>query len=148
MPLGNILSGSEQQYVAHKDDKTATWRILDTWHEDLKKLQDAEEEIPDDSEAVKVLSEGQFIALIKEAARLGVLANVNFGAEESDLEPEIIKKDEEINALQEQISKLKQENSQVSESASRTDEYALKEKAMSSILKLVSMQDMSNLGKD
>jgi len=148
MPLGNILSGSEQQYVANKDDKTATWRILDTWHEDLKKLQDAEEEIPDDSEAVKVLSEGQFIALIKEAARLGVLANANFGSEESDLEPEIIKKDEEINALQEQISKLKQENSQVSESASRTDEYALKEKAMSSILKLVSMQDMSNLGKD
>ena len=148
MRLGNILSGSEQQYVAHKDDKTATWRILDTWHEDLKKLQDAEEEIPDDSEAVKVLSEGQFIALITEAARLGVLANVNFGSEESDLEPEIIKKDEEINALQEQISKLKQENSQVLESTSRTDEYALKEKAMSSILKLVSMQDMSNLGKD
>ena len=148
MPLGNILSGSEQQYVAHKDDKTATWRILDTWHEDLKKLQDAEEEIPDDSEAVKVLSEGQFIALIKEAARLGVLANANFGSEESDLEPELIKKDEEINTLQEQISKLKQENSQVLESTSRTDEYALKEKAMSSILKLVSMQDMSNLGKD
>ena len=148
MPLGNILSGSEQQYVANKDDKTATWRILDTWHEDLKKLQDAEEEIPDDSEAVKVLSEGQFIALIKEAARLGVLANANFGSEESDLEPELIKKDEEINTLQEQISKLKQENSQVLESTSRTDEYALKEKAMSSILKLVSMQDMSNLGKD
>ena len=148
MPLGNILAGSEQQYVANKDDKTATWRILDTWHEDLKKLQDAEEEIPDDSEAVKVLSEGQFIALIKEAARLGVLANANFGSEESDLEPELIKKDEEINTLQEQISKLKQENSQVLESTSRTDEYALKEKAMSSILKLVSMQDMSNLGKD
>jgi len=148
MPLGNILSGSEQQYVANKDDKTATWRILDTWHEDLKKLQDAEEEIPDDSEAVKVLSEGQFIALIKEAARLGVLANANFGSEESDLEPELIKKDEEINTLQEKISKLKQENSQVLESTSRTDEYALKEKAMSSILKLVSMQDMSNLGKD
>ena len=105
MPLGNILAGSEQQYVANKDDKTATWRILDTWHEDLKKLQDAEEEIPDDSEAVKVLSEGQFIALIKEAARLGVLANANFGSEESDLEPELIKKDEEINTLQEQISK-------------------------------------------
>ena len=50
--------------------------------------------------------------------------------------------------MQEQISKLKQENSQVLESTSRTDEYALKEKAMSSILKLVSMQDMSNLGKD
>ena len=146
MPLGNILSGTEQQYVANKDDKE-TWRILNTWHEDLKHL-DADDEIDDDSPAVVCLSEGQFIALIKEAARLGVLANVNFGSEESDLEPEIIKKDEEINALQEQISKLKQENSQVSESASRTDEYALKEKAMSSILKLVSMQDMSNLGKD
>ena len=37
MPLGNILSGADQQYVGLKDE-TGTWRILNTWHEDLKQL--------------------------------------------------------------------------------------------------------------
>ena len=76
MPLGNILSGADQQYVGLKDE-TGTWRILNTWHEDLKQL-DADDDIPDTSEAVTVLSEGQFIALIKEAASLGVLEIVSF----------------------------------------------------------------------
>ena len=84
MPLGNILSGADQQYVGLKDE-TGTWRILNTWHEDLK-MMSADEEIPDDSEAVTVLSEGQFIALIKEAASLGVLLNATFGTGEAELE--------------------------------------------------------------
>ena len=45
MPLGNILSGADQQYVGLKDE-TGTWRILNTWHEDLKQL-DADDDIPD-----------------------------------------------------------------------------------------------------
>ena len=69
MAIGNILSGSEQQYVAAKDDK-GTWRILDTWHEELKSM-DADDDISDDSAAVVCLSEGQFIALIKEAGAQG-----------------------------------------------------------------------------
>ena len=75
MPLGSLAGSSDQQYVAIKDS-AETWRILNTWHEDLKMMVSADDEIPDDSEAVTVLSEGQFIALIKEAGRLGVLANV------------------------------------------------------------------------
>ena len=76
MVIGNMLSDSGQQYVATKDDKN-TWRILDTWHADLKQMS-ADDDISDDSPAVVVLSEGQFIALIKEAASEGVLENVNF----------------------------------------------------------------------
>ena len=37
MPLGNILTGTEAQYVAMKDDK-GTWRVLNTWHDDIKNL--------------------------------------------------------------------------------------------------------------
>ena len=99
MVLGNMMNESGQQYVAVKDDKN-TWRILDTWHADLKMLS-ADDDIPDDSAAVIALSEGQFIALVKEAASLGVLENANFGSDidTSELEYEIETKDIKIQQL-------------------------------------------------
>ena len=68
MVMGNTLRDRDVQYVASKDDTTHTWRILNTWSDELKNL-GVEDEVSDDSEAVKVLTEGEFIALIKEAAR-------------------------------------------------------------------------------
>ena len=146
MPIGNMLAANEQQYVALKDE-SGTWRILNTWHEDIKNL-DADSDIPDDSNAVVILSEGQFIALIKEAGRLGVLANATFGTGEAELEAVILERDKEIQELHEKILKLEEEKSQVIRSTSHTEDYELKEKAMDNILKLVSMQDMSNLSKE
>ena len=96
--IGNMLRDRDVQYVAIKDDLTNTWRILDTWHEDLKSLQ-PEDEIDDDSEAVKILTEGEFISIVKEAARTGVLANANFGTGEAELEATILEKDQEIQIL-------------------------------------------------
>ena len=49
MPIGSLLQGREQQYVANQDDK-GTWRVLDTWHETLKNMQpddDVEDDEPD-----------------------------------------------------------------------------------------------------
>jgi len=142
--LGNMLQGREMQYIASKDGTTNTWRILDTWHEALKSLT-AEDEIPDDSLAVNILKEGEFIALIKEAARLGVLENAAFGTGEAELEATILNKDQEIQKLNEQILHLQEEKSEVVRNVSYSKEYDLKEQAMASILKLVSMQDMANL---
>lgn len=142
-----MLRDREVQYVAIKDDLTNTWRILDTWHEDLKSLQ-PEDEIDDDSEAVKILTEGEFISIVKEAARTGVLANANFGTGEAELEATILEKDQEIQKLHEQILLLEERKSQVLRDVSHSEDYELKEKAMQSILKLVSMQDMTNLGRE
>ena len=147
MPIGNMLSANEQQYVALRDSATNTWRILDTWHDDIKSL-DADSDIPDESPAVAVFSEGQFLALIKEAGRLGVLANASFGTGEAELEAIILDRDKEIQELHEKILKLEEEKSAVVRSTSHTEDYELKEKAMANILKLVSMQDMSNLSKE
>ena len=147
MPIGNMLSANEQQYVALRDSATNTWRILDTWHNDIKSL-DADSDIPDESPAVAVFSEGQFLALIKEAGRLGVLANASFGTGEAELEAIILDRDKEIQELHEKILKLEEEKSEVVRSTSHTEDYELKEKAMANILKLVSMQDMSNLSKE
>ena len=147
MAIGSMLAGAEQQYIALKDE-TGTWRILDTWHDDLKNL-DVEDEVPDNSDAVVVFSEGQFIALIKEAGRLGILANATFGSDgDTEIEADLLEKDQEIQKLHEQILQLKEETSQVVRNSSHSEEYELKEQAMNSILKLVSMQDMANLSKE
>ena len=145
--LGNVLRERDQQYVANRDEKTNTWRILDSWHDALRDL-DVDDEIPDDNAAVKILSEGEFIALVKEAGRLGILANASFGSGEAELEAVILEKDKEIQNLHENILKLEEEKSQVVRDTSHTEDYELKEKAMDNILKLVSMQDMSNLSKE
>ena len=147
MPIGNMLAGGELQYVALQDD-AGTWRILDTWHDDLKQV-DADADISDDSPAVTVLSEGQFHALVKEAGRLGVLQNANHGvneAELAELDEGILKRDEDIQSLHDQITKLQEEKNQRAHDTSPTNDYELKEKAMNTILKLVAIQDMTNLG--
>ena len=145
--LGNVLRERDQQYVANRDETTNTWRILDSWSDALKEL-DVDDEIPDDSLAVKILSEGEFISLVKEAGRLGILANASFGSGEAELEAVILEKDKEIQNLHENILKLEEEKSQVVRDTSHTEDYELKEKAMDNILKLVSMQDMSNLSNE
>ena len=144
--IGNILQGRDQQYVAPKDDKN-TWRILDTWHDALKSSQ-VEDEIADDSPAVTVITEGGFIALIKEAARSGILENATFGTGEAEHEAALLDKDQEIHQLNQQILALSEEKSEIRKNVSHTEDYQLKGKAMESILRLVSLQDVSNLGRE
>jgi len=141
-----MMNENGQQYVANKDDK-GTWRVLNTWHEDLK-MMTADEDISDDSDAVVALSEGQFIALIKEAGSLGILENANFGTGEAELEATILDRDQEIQSLKEEILRLQEQKSEVIRDVEHTEDYQLKEKAMDNILKLVSMQDMTKLSRE
>lgn len=143
MPLGNILSGADQQYVGLKDE-TGTWRILNTWHEDLKQL-DADDDIPDTSEAVTVLSEGQFIALIKEAASLGVLENVSFSGDTEEYEYEI---GELKTTIEELKAELKTKNTVIETTTPHSEEYDIQVHAIDSIVKLMSVQSISKLSKD
>ena len=139
MVMGNMLRDRDVQYVASKDETTHTWRILNTWSDELKNLQ-VDDDVPDDNAAVTVLTEGEFIALVKEAARLGVLEHANFGGDvdSSEFDAIISDQDKEITALQERLE----------QKTDHSEEYDLKEKAMDSIIKLVSLQDVANLSKD
>ena len=101
-----MLQGRDQQFVATKDSVTNAWRILDTWHESLRQLQ-PEDDIPDDSSAVTILTEGAFLALIREAARLGVLENASFGSDADLFEADLQGKDEEIKKLQSELVSLR-----------------------------------------
>ena len=140
--IGNTLRDRNNQYVATKDP-TGTWRILDTWYDELRQL-DPDGDIPDDSEAVTLLSEGAFLALVKEAARLGVLANATF-TEPSETGEEIFAKESEILDLREKLVKYEEEIFTLNH---RSEGFVLKEMAMNTLLKLTSMSDIQTLSKD
>ena len=143
--VGMFLKDREVQYTANRDDVTNTWRILDTWHEDLMQL-GPEDEVEDTSKSVTVITEGEFIAIVKEAARLGVLQNANFG-ENPELE-------EENATLREKIMEMEMQTKEVvvtpppAPQKPKSEGYLLKEMAMQTLLKLTSMSDIENLTKD
>ena len=101
--LGGVLQGREQQWVATKDGTTNTWRILNTWHESLKSM-GPEEDIPDDSPAVIIVTEGAFISLFREAARLGIIENASFEDNSEEYGIELEAKDEIIAGLKAELS--------------------------------------------
>ena len=76
-----------------------------------------------------------------------MLENANFGSEDGELEAIILDRDQEIQKLNEKINTLKEDKSEIVKNTSHSEEYELKEKAMDNILKLVSIHDLSKLGK-
>ena len=148
--MGNILREREQQYVANRDDATNTWRVLDSWSDALKEL-DVDDDIPDDNDAVKILSEGEFIAVVKEAARLGVLQNVPSGSTEED-EEMLSEAAEKIEVLTRELEDTKRELEDsnrklatVKTRPPRSEQFELKELAMQTVLRLTALSDIETL---
>lgn len=144
--IGNILRDRNNQYVATKDEVSGAWRILDTWHDDLRKME-PDEDIPDDSPAVTVLSEGAFISLVKEASRMGVLQNAAF-TEQTETDKELLLKDTEILELREKLVQYEEEVFTLKQRPDRSESYALKEMAMTTLVKLTTLADIQDLSKE
>jgi hypothetical protein len=152
MTLGNILRGRDEQYIANRDE-SGTWRILDTWHDDLKSI-GPDDEIPDKTDAVTILSEGAFISLMKEAGRSGILDNASNGGdleEFDDMTEQYNQAVEKIHTLESVITDQKE---QLADTRTTYSEHShIKEKAMETVLKLAGMdtlvsQRFNDLGKD
>ena len=138
MAIGNMLRERGEQYVANQDN-TGTWRVLDTWHDALKVLE-PDEDVPDESPAVTIVKEGAFLALVKEASRLGVLQNASM-ADNEELNNQIVN-------FQEQIVNLQTEKEELMKKAQRTESFELKQQALGAVLKLAAMSDMDEILKD
>ena len=161
--MGNMLRERGQQYIAVRDEATKTWRLLDTWHESLTGFS-TEDDVPDDNPAIKILSEGEFIVLVREAARIGVLEHANLdGGNEDEETPEgdflfvneeqstkLLEMEKELVQYKSDINLLEAKNKELELELhdKRSDGYRLKEMAMNSILKLTAMSDLDNLSKD
>tara|TARA_R110000824_G_scaffold163884_3_gene339800 strand:+ start:307 stop:735 length:429 start_codon:yes stop_codon:yes gene_type:complete len=142
MTLGNMLRERDVQYTALKDETTNTWRILNTWHDDLKTLS-PDDDIPDDSKAVTILTEGGFLALVREAARLGLLENIVSTGGDTGEEYE-----EERQEMSDQLVKYKKELSVLQVRNNESESFRLKEKALGAILKLAAMSDATLLSEE
>ena len=141
--LGNVLRERDQQYVANRDDTTNTWRILDSWHDALREL-DVDDDISDDSAAITILTEGAFIALIKEAARLGVLQNSQVGS--SDEDDELLANAEmQIESLTRELEDTRQEVKTTKIRPPRSEQFELKELALQTVLKLTALSEVEML---
>jgi len=79
MVLGSSLRQFEKQYVCSRDDK-GTWRIVDLWHRELEGI-NLEDDIPDSHPAIKILTEGEFLELINESKRLGMMQKLEESGE-------------------------------------------------------------------
>ena len=154
--MGNMLRERDQQYIAVRDEASRTWRILDSWHETLSAYS-VEDEVPDDSPAIKILTEGEFIVLVREAARIGILENANLGNDEPNMDFDIISEEhestvsemeKELVQYRTEIAQLKAANQELNVKVQRSEGFELKEMAMNSILKLTAMSDLDNLSKD
>ena len=91
------------------------------------------------------MSEGQFIALIKEAASLGVLENVSFSGDTEEYEYEI---GELKTTIEELKAELKTKNTVIETTTPHSEEYDIQVHAIDSIVRLMSVQSISKLSKD
>jgi len=137
---------SDQQYVAKFDEAMGTWRVLDTWDGSLRSVYTSEFDIPDDHEAVTLITEGKYIAIIKEATRLGMLENASITA------PRQVDNSEKEDGLRETIRFLESEKADLKldleiakNKTPKTESFEIKKNAMDSILRLAGMHDISSV---
>ena len=116
------------------------------WHEDLR-MMEPDADIPDDSNAVTILTEGAFISLVKEAARMGVLQNAAF-TEKTEIDKELLAQDTELLEMREKLVQYEEDILTLTQRPDRSESFALKEMAMTTLVKLTTMADIQDLSKE
>ena len=135
--VGAALKQRDQQYIATRDGKTGTWRILDTWHMSLEE-KNPDDDIPDDHESITLVSEGAFLALIKEAGYQGILDSAvgNDGVSYEDYDDIV----QEKNNLE---MKLEEMTSEVSVDSGKSEAFEKSEKKLDTIVKLSQLGELN-----
>lgn len=145
---GLFANQFESPYSVVHDDITKVWRIVNLKHPSITSLlvSNNNPDIPDDSPAVKIITEGEFVALVKKAIELEYLVNANLPFEVVNTS-KISQKDfdqlkEQNTMLEKDIVLLKDKLVDAEERAKLSESFRLKEKSMDAILKLAGMHDV------
>jgi len=93
-----------ERFKARHDSKRDCFYILDTWHPQVMNLPNLEEEIPEESPAMKVLSGAEINAIIAEMKRIGYLdriikVNSNQGIIKEETAQKLIERLDKINTF-------------------------------------------------
>ena len=131
------MSEQDEPYRVVQDEQ-GTWRILFTWHPELANF-GPDDDLPDSHPAVTIVTEGAFLALMKEAVVQGYktvydVSNVS---------------DEDVNIeyMQEELGKLKSENERLQEELLESNNFKQSEKANLAQAKLALMEKAMALGR-
>lgn len=147
--VGGLLRNGEQ-YRVIRDPKTKAWRIIDSWNDAIGKLDwgaEYDPEIPDEHPAVTLLTEGQFLALVNEAIRVGNIQHVLQEQLTEGLVPEaeVATLKEELVEARVQVNLLLNENAALKVEAAKDDtseSFRIRKEALAGILKIVGVDAM------
>jgi len=143
LEMGSTLGHYDEKYSVVKDP-AGTWRILDRWHPSLR-IASPDDDIPDDSEAVLLIPDGAFVALIKEATQLGYLENAVVSRSRPVDTDELLALRIERDTLKIECATLSAELRIQKEKKPQSEPFQLKNKIVDSLLKLAVSEDISSL---
>ena len=131
------MSEQDEPYRVVQDEQ-GTWRILFAWHPELANF-GPDDDLPDSHPAVTIVTEGAFLALMKEAVVQGykTVYDVSNVSEE----------DVNIEYMQEELGKLKSENERLQGELSESNNSKQSEKANLAQTKLALMEKAMALGR-
>jgi len=150
--LGNDLANLGDRYYVNFNGLTRTWRILDLQHSEVLKFRDLEEDIPDDSPAITILSEGMFTKLISEAMRLGMLDSILLGTpgitsnakEVSELKDKQIEDlNDKIKSYEEDIALLNSQLDILEEKSKVSEPVMIKQNIIDKLFKLAMSENLN-----
>lgn len=156
--VSNMLRMSEEQYSVKYDDVLKLWRILDLQHSQLAMQgMDVDSDISDDHPAMTILTESAFISLIKAAVELEKVKNIDVEdkkqvQEEYDrlqrvktaVDLQLIETIGNLDNAERTIDELKRK---LGEKPKYSEGFALKEKVVDSLLKIVAVQEVGDINE-
>ena len=131
------MSEQDEPYRVVQDEQ-GTWRILFTWHPELANF-GPDDDLPDSHPAVTIVTEGAFLALMKEAVVQGYKTVYDVS--------NVPDEDVNIEYMQEELGKLKSENERLQEELSESNNFKQSEKANLAQAKLALMEKAMALGR-
>lgn len=151
MDMGSTLRQRKEQFLATRDEN-GTWRVLDTWHPALERI-GPDDDVPDNSPAVTLVSEGKFIELIRAATQLGFLENAAVKGESTNNSEEVESLKKELGVLKTEMESLVKENialvfenknlKEAPPKVPMSENFLLKEKTINALLKIIVSDEIS-----
>jgi hypothetical protein len=156
--MGENMKHLEKRYRVLYNEKTDTWRILDTWNDAMNKISDWETDIPDTNPALMILPGQAFTELAMEAARRGILGKAvipkvsDVDIEERDNQIRLLKAELEgigsvMKEMQTENIALRHDISESKKAPVRTERYELKSQVVKGLLQLAGMEDLRDIDK-
>tara|TARA_Y100000034_G_scaffold117791_1_gene157697 strand:- start:261 stop:695 length:435 start_codon:yes stop_codon:yes gene_type:complete len=142
------MANRDIQYVARRD-ASGTWRILNTWDETVASLEMGED-VPDTHEAVTLLTEGQYLAVLREATNEGLIQSAAV-AENMSLNTRVMELEEDLEVAQRWIAENREDDttspsySNLPDPENVSESYLLKRQIIDSLTNMVREENITGL---